>query len=199
MARRLMQHQIGQLEEMFVQSPTDAATLKQLAQELEHRKTPRAAALLTRVEQALSSLSKPNSAADPASLPYTKRSDPPSLASLWEAPSKVNPAASSTSTSNIPAEAPVAVRDTPGKAQSPQKPIPKIPLADAYKLLKVAPEASWATVESSRRRLVSESNPSKTASLSSDRRDQILEHARSVNAAYDTIWNARQKSGQSVR
>ena len=46
MPRPLMQHGVGQLEEMFANSKTDASTLKQLERELQYRQVPRALALL---------------------------------------------------------------------------------------------------------------------------------------------------------
>jgi len=53
MARPLMQHGVGQLEEMFAKGKADAKVLKQLENELQYRQVPRAVALLAEVQAAM--------------------------------------------------------------------------------------------------------------------------------------------------
>ena len=53
MPRPLMQHGVGQLEEMFAKGKADAKVLKQLEHELQYRQVPRAVALLAEVQAAM--------------------------------------------------------------------------------------------------------------------------------------------------
>lgn len=54
MPRPLKQLGVGQLEELFARSKTDPKALKHLADELQYRQVPRAVALLTEVQAAMS-------------------------------------------------------------------------------------------------------------------------------------------------
>jgi hypothetical protein len=191
MTRPLLQQTIGQLEEMFSNSPTDTETLKQLTQELECRKTPRAAALLLRVQQALSSGTKGN-VPDSVPLPdKAKNSEAPSLATLWEAPSHFGSVDSGHATRTVLARVSDAPLKKPPTSQAPPKSFKEMPLADAYKILKSAPDAAWVTIENNRRRLVSASNPLKTADHLPEKRKSELSNAELINVAYLNIWKAR--------
>src|SRR5687768_10037502 len=53
MARPLMQHGVGILEQLFAKSKSDPKVLGQLENELKHRQVPRAVALLGQVRKAL--------------------------------------------------------------------------------------------------------------------------------------------------
>ena len=53
MARPLMQHGVGQLEEMFAKGKSDPNVLKLLEHELQYRQVPRAIALLAEVQGAM--------------------------------------------------------------------------------------------------------------------------------------------------
>lgn len=191
MSRPLMQHAIGQLEEMFSNSPTDVVILKQLTHELEHRKTPRAAALLARVQKSLSSGNKSEAPAPFSSPKKPKAPETQNLASLWEAPSPFNSVAGKDASVTVPTTGSDAALNKPSARKSDSKPVPEIPLADAYKILKSAPDTPWATIEQNRRRMVSVSNPIKAASLSPEKRDAALANAQSINAAFLSIWKAR--------
>jgi hypothetical protein len=193
MTRPLMQHSINQLEEMFSNSPTDAVILKQLTQELEHRKTPRAAALLSRVQQSIGSDGRGNGAAPAWSPKKSKTSETPNLASLWEAPSQFNSVDSKVTTDTVPAQAPNAILNEPPMSGSSRKPVPKMSVADAYKFLKSAPDTAWVTIEQTRRRLVSSSDPLRSTGQSPEKRMTAQIEAETVNAAYLCIWVARQK------
>ena len=85
MARPLMQHGVGQLEEMFAKSRADQRVLKQLEHELQYRQVPRAVALLAEVQAAMYGLSPA-----PAPPPAVKSPAPPPAPapqpSIWDAP-----------------------------------------------------------------------------------------------------------------
>lgn len=53
MSRPLMQHGVGQLEEMFAKARADPKLLKQLEHELQYRQVPRATVLLAEVQAAM--------------------------------------------------------------------------------------------------------------------------------------------------
>jgi DnaJ-domain-containing protein 1 len=191
MTRPLMQHSIGQLEEIFSNSPTDAIVLKQLAQELEHRKTQRAAALLAHVQQSLKSDIRKSETTPVSSLNKPKTSESKSLATLLEAPTQFNVLTNNDANLTAPTQvADPLVKKQTAHLSSP-KPTAEMPLADAYKILKLAPESTWTAIEQNRRRMVSDSNPTKTASMSPEKRKAALANAETINAAYLSIWSAR--------
>jgi len=68
MTRPYIQQTIADLEALFQKSTNDGATLRKLAQELKHRKVPRAIALEERVAKALKSLSATPSPIKPAAV-----------------------------------------------------------------------------------------------------------------------------------
>jgi hypothetical protein len=186
MARPLIQHRIGDLEELFAKSKADLKVLKQLQHELQYRQVPRAVALLADVQAAMEA---PNfaltagAAAGPA--------PPPRQSGLWERPTVqvARPA-----TAPI-APAPAAPRvksadDSPVTRASPPT-VPTMPLEEAYKLLKSTPGMAWESIEQSRRRLVQQSHPSRLTSLSPEKRSQAVAEARLVNAAYASLAYAR--------
>ena len=74
MTRPLMQHGVGQLEELFSKSKADTKVLKQLEHELQYRQVPRAIALLAEVQAAMyggAPASPPATSPTPARTPPT--------------------------------------------------------------------------------------------------------------------------------
>lgn len=185
MACSLMQHGVGQLEELFTKSKSDSKVLKQLEHELQYRQVPRAVALLAEVQAAMYGLS-------PGLAPTPAVKSPPSVPqpSLWDSPaSTVRPAAPPP-----PAvTAPVAPRsaETAAPVRPAISPSPVIPLDDAYKLLKATPGSTWESIEQTRRLLVQVSHPEKVRTLPEARRSHVLAEAKMVNEAYAALSQAR--------
>ena len=189
MARPLMQHGVGQLEELFAKSKTDQKVLKQLENELQYRQVPRAVALLAEVQAAMYGLSPAPASAPVAKAPATPA--PPPQPSLWDSPLPPAPQAAAPAPTVV--AAPVAARPamalTPAKLSTP--PAPVMPLEDAYKLLKATPGSTWESIEQTRRLLVQVSHPEKVRTLPEGRRTQPLAEAKRVNEAYATLSQAR--------
>lgn len=189
MSRTLMQHGVGQLEEMFAKGKTDAKLLKQLEQELQYRHMPRAVALLAEVQAAIrdgtAAPQMPNVPVSPPALAKTPISQQPDL---WGYPAKPPV---------IPTPAPIR---TVAPASNPQEsqPVAKSPalpptmhVEDAYKVLKLTPGATWESIEQARCTLVDRSHPSRWKELSAEKREQALADAKRVNAAYVALSQTR--------
>ena len=180
MPRPLMQHGVGQLEEMFAKGKSDPKVLKNLGLELQYRQVPRAVALLAEVQAAMygGTPVTPQVAA-PAHQPARAQAAAPEQPSLWERPPPA-----------IPAARPVATQPRPmSPAVSP--PLPTMPLEDACKVLKTTLRASWESIEQTRRLTVQQSHPSLLKSLSDEGRGQALNYARRANTAYAVLQAAR--------
>jgi hypothetical protein len=190
MARPLMQHGVGQLEELFAKSRADAKVLKQLEHELQYRQVPRAVALLAEVQAALYGLA-------PAAAPAFAPKAPPPVAvappqpSLWDVPPPpaIRPAGPAPAATAAPVTARSAAAPTPARAPTP--PAPAMALDDAYKLLKATPGSTWESIEQTRRLLVLASHPEKLRSLPEGKRGQVLAEASRVNAAHAALSQAR--------
>lgn len=183
MPRPLIQHGVGQLEEMFAKGKTDPKGLNQLENELQHRQIPRAIALLTEVQATLHG-SVP--AAPPAAAPTTMPLFPP-VPQPEPVPKPLNPP---------PAQSPAIVQSRrPSVTLVPQKPpappAVSMPLDEAYKLLKAAPASIWESIEQTRRLLVQQAHPSRIASLGAEKRAQARVEAARCNAAYLRLSAAR--------
>lgn len=76
-------------------------------------------------------------------------------------------------------------------APSSLKPEAVLPLADAYRILRVAPTSTWEVIELARRQLVQQASPIKTAAMNVEKRSQIREQARRANLACLSIWRNR--------
>ena len=68
---------------------------------------------------------------------------------------------------------------------------PSMPVEDAYKLLKATSGSAWESIEQTRRQLVQQSHPARLKSMSIERRNQALNDAKMVNAAYVVLSQAR--------
>ena len=193
MTRPLMQHGVGQLQELFAKSKADAKVLKQLENELQYRQVPRAVALLVEVQAAM------YGGTPAAPQVVTVPTPPPARPS---APGPVSQQPDLWGRSAAPrVVAPPAAVHTAAPAVSPPEPLPVVkappastpamPLEDAYKVLKATPGAIWESLEQTRRTLVQQSHPSRWKTLSTEKRAQALAEARRVNAAYAALSHAR--------
>ena len=186
MTRPLMQHVIGQLEEMFAQGKGDQKVLKQLERELQYRQVPRALSLLAEVQAALygGTLAKsPSAAAVPEETKLASASFKQLGPGLQSVISSTSPPAPN-------------VQPRPALATS-ALPKPLAPLSttvtmeEAYKLLRAMPASTWESIEQTRRLLVQQSHPSRVASLSAERGAEVRTEATRVNAAYLRLSAAR--------
>lgn len=203
MPRPLMQHGVGQLEDMFGSCRGSLQVLRQLENELQHRQVPRALALLEKVQAAMAAsgdaTSEPPS--QPPTRPPTPATAPPTQPELWgRTPAPVVPPV------RLPPSPPVAVvptpqpprpalpvrpADAPAAPKPPAPSAPTMPLADAYKLLKATADSTWESIEETRRQLVQQAHPSQVKSLSPERRASALAEARRVNSAFAALSQAR--------
>jgi len=189
MPRPLMQLGVGKLEEMFAMGKLDAKLLKHLEQELQYRQVPRAIALLSKVRAAMSEgAAAPEAPTLPASAPMRATAPVSQQPDLWgrpPIPHVVSPSAP------IRAAVPtVGPQELPLLARSPASP-PALPLAEAYKILKATPGATWESIEQTRRTLVHQSHPSRWKTLNSEKRAQTLAEAKRINAAYAALSQTR--------
>jgi len=181
-----MPHGIGQLEEMFARDKANATLLKQLENELQYRKVPRAIALLAEVQVAMyGGTSAQQSVGVPSPHPARTSAPSPQQTDLWERPA----------TPPVLAPPPIASGRTVTRDVQPPTPpttkssssIPAMPLDEAYKVLKASPRATWDSIEQTRRTLVLQSHPSRWKDLSSEKRSQLLAEAKRINAAYAAL------------
>jgi hypothetical protein len=189
MHRPLMQHGVGQLEEMFASGKADPRMLKQLESELQYRQVPRAVALLAEVQAAMYGVAVAPQVPTVAALPPARAPAPAPVSQqsdLWARPAAPPVVA-------VPPVAPVRAVISAAKQMesSPVTKTPAMPLEDAYKLLKASPGAAWEFLEQSRRTLVQQSHPSRRKVLSPEKQTQALAEATRVNAAYAALSLAR--------
>lgn len=209
MPRPLMQHGVGQLEDMFGSCRGSLQALWQLKDELQYRQVPRALALLEKVQAAMSASDDtprqttsptPTTPPLPPPLPLPAPA-PPQQPDLWgQAPAPVAPALSlppappvaSVPPPQVPRPAPPIRPAQAPAAAKPDSPVaPTMPLEDAYRLLKATAGSTWESIEQIRRQLVQQAHASRVKSWSPERRASALAEARRVNAAYATLSQAR--------
>jgi hypothetical protein len=189
MPRPLMQHGVGQLEEMFGQGKSDPKLLKQLENELRYRQVPRAVALLTEVQAAMNG-AKSVGTLPPVAVP-SPRAPQPHQPELWISPSTpptpavlpVAPAIVRTPASIQAAPSP----SPPPAAQLRQRAAPTLTVDDACKVLKTTLGATWESIEQTRRLLVQQSSPLRTSTMRADRRAQAIADAKRANEAYAVL------------
>lgn len=189
MPRPLMQHGVGQLEEMFASGKADPKVLKQLEHELQHRQVPRAVALLAKVRTAMvGAAATPQSSVVPAPPPARAPAPISQQPDLWDRPA-TRPAVSAPAP--VRTVAPAVRPPEPSPLVKAPAPAPSMPLEDAYKALRATPGATWESIEQTRRALVQQSHPSRWTSLNSEKPAQTMEEAKRVNAAYVALSQAR--------
>lgn len=194
MARPLMQHGVGQLEEMFAKGKADPKVLKQLEDELQYRQVPRAIALLVEVQAAMyggtpaapqvATVPAPPPARPPEPTPVSQQPD------LWRLPA-APPVVAAPPAAPFRTVTPAAKPPQPASVAKASASSPAMPLDDAYKILKASPNATWESLEQARRTLVQQSHPSRWKTMSAERRAQALAEAKRVNAAYAALSHAR--------
>jgi len=205
MARPLLQYRIDQLEKMFVASRTNEAALRQLADELQHRDVPRALALRAQVETALrGTRANPDAPAETAITTTSASSvTVPEFAPATAIAGQTNLWPERGDDLLLPSMAPSVLSTRPSMSRAPsdakpttQRPesgreIPAMSAEAAYKVLKATPGTPWEVIEQTRRQLVEQANPSRIASLNSERRIQVQADAKRANAAYAVLRMAR--------
>ena len=185
MPRPLMQHGVGQLEEMFAKGKSDPKVLKSLELELQYRQVPRAVALLAELQSAMSGGAL--AVAAPAHQAARPPATGPEQPSLWERPPTTLPAA--TPVAKQPR--PLTPAISPPLARPQSSPLQPMPLEEACKVLKTTPGAAWESIEQTRRLTVQQSHPSLLKPLSNEMRAQTLTDAKRANAAYVVLQKAR--------
>lgn len=187
MTRPLMQHGVGQLQELFTQKKTDQKLLRQLERELSHRQVPRAVLLLEEVRRALRAIPSAEESGD--TVPATH------ITPVAKQPAQdvrfvgTEPEEFTTSpgreTSRPPREA-FARKDSPEYAD-----LGAMTLDAALKTLRAAPGAPWESVEFARRQIAQLASPASAGQLSPERRESLRLAARRANFAYSMLWKAR--------
>ena len=186
--RPLMPHGVGQLEELFAKSKGDTKVLKQLEHELQYRQVPRAVALLAEVQAAMYGANE-TAAPVPGPAPLAPARQP----GLWtESATPPTAPPDAVRLERAPAPIPVAVSSPAAAPQHPRA-VLAMTVEDACKLLKATPSATWESIERTRRLLVQQSSPPRTATMSAEKRAQVLEETDRVNVAYATLSQARQR------
>jgi DnaJ-domain-containing protein 1 len=167
--RPLMQNGIAELERMFDSSQGEPQMLEALESELKFRSVPRATTLLNKVRQAINGAPVVPAASQEA---------------LFE--DMLSPPARQTQ---------VSIAMTASDSATPEKREPEPPLQvsveDACKILKVAPNASWDSIEQSRRAIVELARPDRLERLGEEKRHAVRLHALKANAALNALLQAR--------
>lgn len=200
MPRPLMQSRIGDLEEMFAAAAAKPDVLRQLEHELQFRQVPRALTLLDKVQRAKVAAStvrpaEPVASAKAVALPAKQDVPTRRPATTAAQMSFLNPLAvtaqpehrplvSAPSSSAPPAQPPRQIPPAPVQIA------PAMSLADACRLLNVAPGASWEAIEQARRAAVQKSSPLRKG-FPEAHRGSALAAARLANAAYAALATAR--------
>ncbi|MEY4749631.1 MAG: hypothetical protein RIQ60_1845 [Pseudomonadota bacterium] len=198
MPRPLMHLRIGDLEEMFASAAGKPDVLRQLEHELQFRQVPRALTLLDKVQRSkaaavagrpvepLAPATPVATPEKPAEAPVQNAAPPAVQLSLISTPAlsvqpERRPLISALTSTSTPAQPP-----RPG-VPAPARPVPPaMSLADACRLLNVAPGASWETIERARREAVQKSSPLGTGT-SDAHRGPALAAARLANSAYAAL------------
>ena len=186
MTRPLLKLRTAQLEELFRENRSALKVLEQLEYELQFRKTAQAEYLLTKV-QAAARVAKSGSL-EAQSQPMQPPASTVSGTDSITAPQTKEKTVSTPPEARTPSSKPMV---TPAPANVALPPSDTVSMADAYKKLKATPGTSWESIEQTRRQLVQASSPSRTASLSSEKRTELQADAKQINAAYAVLCRVR--------
>jgi DnaJ-domain-containing protein 1 len=199
-----MRHTIADLEQLFDALKTDLKTLKALEEELQHRQTPRAVALLAKVRENLTTLKGPQSGSSPDTVPapttHPFEKDLKQQSNLWSAPlTRVPQIASKPIVTQQdvprpagqprppPVEASARVRVAPNGTHDTQE----ISIDEAYNILKATSCSTWETIEQTRRQVVQQSHPERLRTLGAEQRAKAKAEAKRANAAYAALRQLR--------
>lgn len=188
--RPLMQHSGKLLKEMFTKSKADMTALEQLEHELRFRQVPSALLLLSEVQAILlgrkdngdSVLTRasPSQAVPQQQVQQLLFAKPTAPAVTQFEPKRMQTQGSSP----IMAK-PSVVVSLPPQTNS------TISVADACKVLNTTLEATWESLEQTRRLMVEKLSPSKISLLSADERAQALVKARLINEAHKVLTSKK--------
>lgn len=199
-SRFLMRHKIEELEQLFAALKTDTKTLKALEEELGHRQTPRAVALLAQVHGALKILKGAKSASisgiDPKApiVPVAKKLN--QQPDLWRRQSTLVPPKPAVAQQVVlrpvnrrepSIEASAHARDVSNATDATRG----MSVDEAYKILKATSCSTWETIEQTRRQVVQQSHPERVATLGTERYAWAEAEAKRVNAAYAVLRQLR--------
>lgn len=168
MTRPLMQNGIAELERMFESSQADPQMLEALEAELKLRSVPRATTLLAKVRRAISGA--PIVPAASQEVLFEHRVAEPSQGQLPIAMAAAN--------------------STPVAKKEPEPPL-QVSVEDAYKILKISQNASWDSIEQSRRTIVELARPDRLEKLGEEKRQALRLDALKANAALNALLQAR--------
>ena len=188
MTRPLMQHGVGQPQELFTQKKTDQKLLRQLERELSHRQVPRAVLLLEEVRRALRAIPSVEESGDTVPATHiTPASEQPAqdMRFVGTEPEEFTTSPGGETTSRPPRKA-FARKDSPKDAD-----LGAMALDVALKTLRAAPGAPWESVELARRQIVQLASPASAGQLSPESRESLRSAARRANFAYSMLWKAR--------
>ncbi len=191
MTRPYINHGISQIEELFEQSKALPQVLIFIADELKHRKTPRALALDNKVSSLLKGVSLPQGELKLGEQAI-KKSDIPIFESTTQkqpnTPIVLMPASSKTDLQFSASSPGVAASRQAIKTNSAE---PPMPLADALKILGVKIETPWETVEQARRKVVNLSSPEIMRNVSEEERAVKVQAAVKANHAFRSLVSHR--------
>jgi hypothetical protein len=127
-SRPLMQHKIGQLEELFSNSGTDVQSLKELEEELQSRHVPRAVKLLAKVQAVLKRETTDYAISGPARPVQADHSS--RQAELWEGKASSRPPVPlvQVETRSATAKPPVPLVQVETRPATAKPPVPLVPV-----------------------------------------------------------------------
>ncbi|MFM2059591.1 MAG: hypothetical protein RLY71_3976 [Pseudomonadota bacterium] len=207
MPRPLIQSRIDDLEEMFAAAAGKPDVLRQLEHELQFRQVPRALTLLDKVQRAnavagICKAAEPPVPAAPAEVPgkrdaLAQSSVVPAIQMSPISPvaMAIQPERRPTVSSVLTTAAPPAQPVRPAIVEPTRPAPPAMSLADAGRLLNVAPGAPWELIELARRAVVQKSSP-QGKGMPDAHLGSALAAARLANSAYATLAVARSAAGK---
>lgn len=205
-ARPYIGKTIVELEGIFAVGATDPRELQLLAEELAHRKLPKAVSLLAKVKAAV---------ADPGAGQETRSDDngthKKASSSSEEPTHKTVPCKVCTKPMRVPlttgtfncpsckTEFKAAFEDgvfsllfaNPAKENPQSTGDRQMTLADAYALFEASDATPWEAIEGKRRKLLQQYHPDKVASLGSKLRAVAAVEGKRINIAYALVRQAR--------
>jgi hypothetical protein len=213
MSRSLMRHTIAELEQLFDALKTDPKTLKALEEELQHWQTPRAAALLAKVQGTLKILNGVKSGSSSNTVPEPTIVSVPGTKDLNQQPDLWG--TQSTSVRQVAPQPVVAQQEVirlgnhsgqpsleasapAGDAGNGTNDTRGISIYEAYKILKATSCSAWEAIEQTRRQVVQQAHPEKVAMLNSEQRVRVQAEATRANKAYAVLRQFRTSTSDDI-